>query len=120
LAGSNRREVRAAAAAGVRDDSGLRRAVVWPSQWVILFLGFISLSIERLAHGNLNLGFFFFFLNRMNLINGLVQTIGLNQVLLFGLILLLWLLFELIFFFFVIWAFYFWVNELGLLGSECS
>ncbi len=83
--------MRAAAAASMRDDSGLRRAVVLPSQWVILFLGFISLSlsIERVAHSNLNLGFFFFWMNRMNLINGMVQTIGLNKVLLFGFILLL-------------------------------
>jgi hypothetical protein len=56
----------------------------------------------------------------MNLINELVQTIELNQVLLFGLILLVWLLFELIFYFFVIWAFIFGSNELGLLGLGCS
>ena len=55
------------------------------SQWVILFLGFISLSlslslslsIQRLAHGNLNLGIFFlifFFLNRINLMNNARDT----------------------------------------------
>ena len=42
---------------------------------------------------------------------GLFCYYGLKQVLLFGLILLLWMLFELFFFyfFFVIWTFYFWV-----------
>ena len=80
----------------------------------------LSLLIERVAHGNLNLGFFFF-MNRMNLINRVVQTIGLNQELLFGLILLLWLLFEFFFFFFWLFGlFIFGSNELGLLGSECS
>ena len=59
---------------------------------VFAFLGFLSLtlSIQRLQR--INLGFFFldkhahgkfgifFFLNRINLINGLVQTFGLKQV----------------------------------------
>jgi hypothetical protein len=56
----------------------------------------------------------------MNLINGVVQTIGLNQELLFGVILLLWLLFELIFFLLLFWLFIFGSSEMGLLGSECS
>ena len=45
------------------------------------------------------------------LLFGLILYYGLKQVLLFGLILLLWVLFELFFYylFFVIWTFYFWV-----------
>ena len=54
--------------------------------FVVGYFGFgfyLSLSIERVAHSNLNLRFFF--LNVMNLINGVVQTIGLNKCCYLGL-----------------------------------
>jgi hypothetical protein len=62
---------------------GLRR----PQWFFFFFFGFYDLNDwvskwfydlhTHTAHGNLNLRFFFF-LNRINLINGLVQTFGLK------------------------------------------
>jgi hypothetical protein len=68
---------------------------------------FFRVFITKLKYNNIT--------KKKNVIfRGLFCYYGLKQVLLFGLILLLWMLFEL---FFVIWTFYFWVWCIGLLDQ---